>query len=117
MTAFDVEALRARFPALSIEHDGRPMRLLRGPGGTQVTDTVIEAVSRYYREANANHGGTFLSPERSDAMLGEAHAALADLLNAADPSEIKFGAEHDDAHDARRPLDHGDPRGPATRSS
>ena len=92
MPELDVEALRARFPALSIEHDGRPMAFFDGPGGTQVTDTVIEAVSRYYREANANHGGTFLTSERSDAMLDEAHAALADLLNAADASEIKFGA-------------------------
>ena len=84
MSELDVEALRARFPALSIEHDGRPMAFFDGPGGTQVTDTVIEAVSRYYREANANHGGTFLTSERSDEMLEEAHLALADLLNAAD---------------------------------
>ena len=53
MSELDVEALRARFPALSIEHDGRPMAFFDGQGGTQVTDTVIEAVSRYYREANA----------------------------------------------------------------
>ena len=92
MSELDVEALRARFPALSIEHDGRPMAFFDGPGGTQVTDSVIEAVSRYYREANANHGGTFLTSERSDVMLDDAHLALADLLNAADPSEIKFGA-------------------------
>src|SRR3954468_19820448 len=92
MPELDVEALRTRFPALAIEHDGRPMAFFDGPGGTQVTDTVIEAVSRYYREANANHGGTFLTSERSDAMLDDAHAALADLLNAADPAEIKFGA-------------------------
>ncbi|HEX5827790.1 MAG TPA: cysteine desulfurase-like protein [Candidatus Limnocylindrales bacterium] len=92
MPAFDVDALRARFPALSLQHDGRPMAFFDGPGGTQVTDTVIEAVSRYYREANANHGGDFLTSRRSDAMLDEAHLALADLLNAASPDEIKFGA-------------------------
>lgn len=92
MPAFDVDALRARFPALSIEQDGRPVALFDGPGGTQVPDTVIEAVARYYRESNANHGGTFLTSRRSDAVLDEAHAALADLLGAADPAEIKFGA-------------------------
>lgn len=92
MLAFDVDALRARFPALSIEQDGRPVALFDGPGGTQVPDTVIEAVARYYRESNANHGGTFLTSRRSDAVLDEAHAALADLLGAADPAEIKFGA-------------------------
>ncbi|HXG25965.1 MAG TPA: aminotransferase class V-fold PLP-dependent enzyme, partial [Candidatus Binatia bacterium] len=92
MRAFDVDAIRARFPALALEHeDGRPMAFFDGPGGTQVPDTVIDAVVRYYRESNANHGGPFLTSERSDAIVAEAHAALADLLNAADPSEIKVG--------------------------
>lgn len=92
MPAFDVAALRSRFPALAIEQDGRPVALFDGPGGTQVPDTVIEAVSRYYRESNANHGGPFLTSRRSDALVEDAHAAMADLLNAADPSEIKLGA-------------------------
>jgi cysteine desulfurase family protein (TIGR01976 family) len=92
MPALDVDALRARFPALAIEQDGVPVVLFDGPGGTQVPDSVIEAVSRYYRESNANHDGPFLTSRRSDAILHDAHAALADLLNAADPSEIKFGA-------------------------
>jgi cysteine desulfurase family protein (TIGR01976 family) len=92
MPAFDAAALRARFPALSIEQDGRPVALFDGPGGTQVPDTVIEAVARYYRESNANHDGTFLTSRRSDAVVADAHAALADLVNAADPDEIKLGA-------------------------
>ena len=45
MPEFDVEALRARFPALAIEQDGRPIALFDGPGGTQVPDSVIEAVA------------------------------------------------------------------------
>jgi cysteine desulfurase family protein (TIGR01976 family) len=92
MPPFDVDALRARFPALALQHEGQPMAFFDGPGGTQVTDTVIEAVSDYYRTSNANHGGTFPTSERSDAILDEAHAALADLLNAASPHEIKLGA-------------------------
>lgn len=92
LPAFDVEALRARFPALSIEQDGRPVALFDGPGGTQVPDTVIEAVSRYYRTSNANHDGPFLTSQRSDEVVSEAHRALADLLNAASPAEIKLGA-------------------------
>lgn len=90
--AFDVQALRARFPALSIEQDGRPIALFDGPGGTQVPDTVIDAVSRYYRTSNANHDGPFLTSQRSDAVVAEAHEALADLLNAASADEIKLGA-------------------------
>ena len=92
MTAFDVEALRRRFPALSIEVDGRPVALFDGPGGTQVPDTVIEAVATYYRTSNANHGGPFVTSERSDEVVHEAHQAMADLVGAADATEIKFGA-------------------------
>src|SRR5207249_1935078 len=54
MTTFDVDALRGRFPALALTHRDRPMAFFDGPGGTQVPNTVIEAVSRYYRESNAN---------------------------------------------------------------
>src|SRR5215212_344915 len=57
MTQFDVERLRRRFPALSIEDGGRPVALFDGPGGTQVPDTVIDAIETYYRTSNANHGG------------------------------------------------------------
>jgi cysteine desulfurase family protein (TIGR01976 family) len=92
MPEFDVEALRARFPALSILQDGRPVALFDGPGGTQVPESVIDAVAHYYEHANANHDGPFLTSRRSDAILAEAHLALADLLNARDPAEIKFGA-------------------------
>ena len=92
MTTFDVEALRRQFPALSIEHDGRPVALFDGPGGTQVPESVIDAVATYYRTSNANTDGAFLTSARSDAVLAEAHEAMAEMLGAADPSEIKFGA-------------------------
>ncbi len=91
MTAFDVAALRRQFPALAIEQDGRPIALFDGPGGTQVPDTVIDAVARYYRESNANSGGPFITSEQSDALSAEAHQAAADMLGAADASEIVFG--------------------------
>ena len=92
MPEFDVDVLRARFPALSILQDGVPVALFDGPGGTQVPESVIDAVAHYYEHSNANHEGTFLTSRRSDAMLADAHLALADLLNAAGPDEIKFGA-------------------------
>ncbi|GAC1662838.1 MAG: cysteine desulfurase-like protein [Candidatus Limnocylindrales bacterium] len=92
MTAFDVEALRRRFPALAIEQDGRAVALFDGPGGTQVPDIVIDAVSGYYRTANANHDGPFLTSRRSDAVVAEAHRAMADMLGAASADEVKFGA-------------------------
>jgi cysteine desulfurase family protein (TIGR01976 family) len=90
--AFDVDALRAEFPALRRRGpDGQPAVFLDGPGGTQVPQRVIDAVVGYYRDTNANAGGAFVTSELSDATAHEAHAAVADLLGAASPDEIKFG--------------------------
>jgi cysteine desulfurase family protein (TIGR01976 family) len=91
MPAFDVEALRAEFPALAREQDGRPVAFLDGPGGTQVPQRVIDAVVGYYRDMNANHEGAFTTSALSDAVVEEAHGAVADFLGAASPDEIKFG--------------------------
>jgi cysteine desulfurase family protein (TIGR01976 family) len=91
MPEFDVEALRAEFPALRREHDGQPVAFLDGPGGTQVPQRVIDAVTEYLTNTNANHGGAFPTSEASDAVAVEAHAAVADLLGAGSPDEIKFG--------------------------
>jgi cysteine desulfurase family protein (TIGR01976 family) len=88
---FDVDALRAEFPALARELDGRAVAFLDGPGGTQVPQRVIDAVARYYQDMNANAGGAFTTSELSDAMVDETHAAVADFLGAASPDEIKFG--------------------------
>src|SRR4051794_1525695 len=91
MTAFDPTVLRPEFPALALERDGRPVVYLDGPGGTQVPQRTIDAIVRYYGESNANEGGAFLTSERNDALVAEARAAVADLLGAASPEEVKFG--------------------------
>lgn len=90
--AFDPAAVRARFPSLAREQDGRPVVFLDGPGGTQVPGSVIDAVAGYYRDMNANDGGAFSTSAASTAMGHEAHVAVADLYNAASPEEIKLGA-------------------------
>src|SRR5919106_4306344 len=87
----DVEALRGEFPALRREQDGRPVAFLDGPGGTQVPQRVVDAVATYLTDTNANAGGAFTTSEASDAMVDEAHRAVADFLGAASPEEIKFG--------------------------
>jgi cysteine desulfurase family protein (TIGR01976 family) len=92
MTAFDVDALRACFPALSLEHEGRPPVFFDGPGGTQVPQSVVDAIGRYLIESNANSGGDFETSRRSDAIVVDAHAALADLFGAPGPDSVKIGA-------------------------
>ncbi len=92
MTPLDPSLIRPEFPSLALEQDGRPVAYFDGPGGTQVPQRVIDAIVDYYRTANANDGGAFVTSERSDALVAEAHAAVADLYGAASPAEIKFGA-------------------------
>jgi cysteine desulfurase family protein (TIGR01976 family) len=89
--SLDVASLRAQFPALRVELDGRPVVYLDGPGGTQVPQRVIDTVASYYRESNANSGGAFLTSQRSDERLAAARDACADFLNARSADEIKFG--------------------------
>lgn len=86
-----LEYCRSQFPALRREIDGRPIVYFDGPAGTQVPQCVIEAVSHYYAHNNANHDGLFPTARDSDAMLAEAHRAMADLLGAEDPDTVYFG--------------------------
>jgi cysteine desulfurase family protein (TIGR01976 family) len=90
MARLDPLKLRQQFPALSLKVNGQPAVYFDGPGGTQVPQRVIDAVTRYYSEMNSNDGGAFLTSRHSDAMLIEARTALADLLNAPGPDQIKF---------------------------
>jgi cysteine desulfurase family protein (TIGR01976 family) len=83
--------VRAQFPSLAQEQNGQPVVYFDNPGGTQVARGCIDAMTRYLTSSNANTGGAFLTSQRSDALLDEAHAAMADMLNAADPREIVFG--------------------------
>ena len=88
---FDVAQTRQHFPSLALEQDGQPVVYFDNPGGTQVTSECIAAISDYLTTANANNHGAFLTSARSDALLTEVHAAMADLLHASDPREIVFG--------------------------
>jgi cysteine desulfurase family protein (TIGR01976 family) len=88
----DLAAIRAAFPSLGVELGGQPVVYFDNPGGTQVPQACIDAIAQYLSSANANTGGAFLTSQRTDAVLAEAHAAMSDFLNAADPREIVFGA-------------------------
>ena len=87
----DIAALRQQFPALQLHGDGLTPIFLDGPGGTQVPQRVIDAITHYLTHCNANHGGLFTTSRQSDAILQAAHQAVADFLNAPSPAEIVFG--------------------------
>jgi cysteine desulfurase family protein (TIGR01976 family) len=81
-----VDAVRARFSALQ-----RDQVFFDAPGGTQVPDSVIDAIAAYLREENANLGGPFETSRRSDALVARAHETAATFLNAT-TDEVAFGA-------------------------
>src|SRR6478672_7111038 len=87
---FDVQSLRRQFPALHQQRCGLTPVFLDGPGGTQVPQRVIDAVVDYLTTCNANHGGAFSTSVESDAILHDAHEAVADLLGA-NPDAVVFG--------------------------
>ncbi|MBS0264185.1 MAG: cysteine desulfurase-like protein [Planctomycetes bacterium] len=89
--SFPVEWCRQQFPALSRQHAGQPAVFFDGPAGSQVPVRVIDAISNYLRQHNANHGGVFATSRESDALLDRAHEAMADLFGATDAQSIIFG--------------------------
>jgi cysteine desulfurase family protein (TIGR01976 family) len=84
--AFDVDAVRARFTALR-----QPLAFFDGPGGTQVPDSVIDAMSRYFRESNANVSGPYETSRRTEALVAQSRLTAADFLRCT-PEETIFGA-------------------------
>ena len=80
-----VDAVRERFSALR-----QPLAFFDGPGGTQVPDSVIDAISEYLRESNANIGAPYGTSQRTDALVARSHEAAAEFLNAT-AEEVAFG--------------------------
>jgi len=82
--------IRAHFPALERIHNGLPVAYFDGPGGTQVPREVVDAVSDYLLNHNANTGWAYPTSIESDEMIENARVAFADLFNASS-KEIAFG--------------------------
>jgi cysteine desulfurase family protein (TIGR01976 family) len=80
-----VDEVRARFSALD-----QPLAFFDGPGGTQVPDSVIDAIAEYLRESNANIGAPYGTSRRTDALVARSREAAAGFLNAS-PDEVAFG--------------------------
>ncbi|MEP7024616.1 MAG: aminotransferase class V-fold PLP-dependent enzyme, partial [Actinomycetota bacterium] len=83
--AFDVSKVRSAYPALA---DG--YAYLDGAAGTQVPESVIDAISGAYRAGIGNEGGAFPASGRSDAIVAEARQAVADLTGG-EPDGVILG--------------------------
>ncbi len=90
-TKLDLAWIRQQFPSLKQTVNGNPAVFLDGPGGTQVPQRVIDAIGDYLERSNANTHGAYVTSRRTDAMLDEARAAMADFLGC-DADEVVFGA-------------------------
>jgi cysteine desulfurase family protein (TIGR01976 family) len=88
--ALDLAWVRSQFPSLAQTVNGHPAAFLDGPGGTQVPKRVIDAIAGYLGHDNANTGGAYATSRRTDAMIAEARAAMADFLNCG-ADEVAFG--------------------------
>jgi cysteine desulfurase family protein (TIGR01976 family) len=87
---FDVGWVREQFPSLQLEVNGRQAAFLDGPAGTQVPRQVMDAIRKYFLEANANTYGAFLTSRRTNEMIVNTRAAMAELFNCS-PEEVVFG--------------------------
>jgi len=81
----DVTAVRSRYSALQ-----RPLAFFDGPGGTQCPDEVIDAISAYMRESNANIGAPYETSRRTDELVAHARRRAGDFLGCSD-EEVAFG--------------------------
>lgn len=91
LTPSRIAELRAQFPALSRTFNDRPVAFFDGPAGTQVPQRVVDAISDYLLNHNANHAGLFATSQESDQLVDAARRAFADFVGADDPDEISFG--------------------------
>ena len=86
-----LDSCRADFPSLGRQYQGRSLVYLDGPGGSQVPQSVIDAVSHYYQSSNSNSHGAFVTARETDEVIEYARKGMAALLGAAGPETISFG--------------------------
>ena len=82
---WDVGRVRALYPALA---DG--YAYLDGAAGTQVPQTVVDAIAGAYRSGIGNLGGAFPASRRSEEIVAECRQAVADLVGG-EPEGVVLG--------------------------
>src|SRR6266550_1538974 len=90
-TGFDVEKIRRDFPILSREIRGKKLVYLDNAATAQKPRAVIEAISRYYEQGNANvHRGVHFLSEHATGEHERARRRVQRFINAPHASEIIF---------------------------
>ncbi|MFC4540962.1 aminotransferase class V-fold PLP-dependent enzyme [Halosolutus amylolyticus] len=87
----DVGAIREEFPILKREFDGQQVVYLDNAATTQTPDPVVDAMSDYYRQSNANvHRGIHHLSQEASIAYEEAHDRVAEFINADGREEVIF---------------------------
>ncbi|MCC5806227.1 MAG: cysteine desulfurase [Opitutales bacterium] len=83
--------VRGAFPILGQKIGDHPLVYLDNSATTQKPDAVIDAVTRYYREDNANiHRGVHALSQRATSAYEDARAVVARFIGAPGPEQIVF---------------------------
>ena len=87
----DVARVRADFPALAQNVNGKPLVYLDNAATSQKPRAVIDAVSSFYEHSNANvHRGVHTLSVRATELYEAAREKVRTLVNAAELAEIIF---------------------------
>jgi len=87
-TSFDPLQIRALFPALDQEVNGRPLVYLDSAATSQKPRAVIDALDSYYEHDNANvHRGIHELSRRATEGFEEARVKVARWIGATEPAE------------------------------
>ncbi len=87
---FDVNTILKDFPILKKQVNGKPLVYFDNGATTQKPKTVIDCISKYYSEQNANiHRGVHTLSREATILFEEARKTVAHFINA-DENEIVF---------------------------
>jgi cysteine desulfurase/selenocysteine lyase len=88
---YDVSKIRSQFPVLHQQVNGKDLIYFDNAATTQKPNVVIDALSRYYRQYNANiHRGIHALAEKATAAYEATRSEIQDFINAPESEEIIF---------------------------
>ncbi len=89
--ALDASSIRKDFPILERRVGGKRLVYLDSAATSQKPRKVIDALSEFYEQHNANiHRGVYALAEEATRMYEESRAKLARFVGAPDPASIVF---------------------------
>ena len=89
--SFNIDAIRANFPILSQQVNGKPLVYFDNGATSQKPQVVIDAISTYYQEINANiHRGVHTLSQLATDAYEASRGKIQNHINAKFPHEVLF---------------------------